>query len=153
MDIHPLPDDISVYVHAPALPSLPQLTHPRPPSSSTHSPSSRTSSPSSPPFTKRSARSATGTRHYFSRKYRNPRHGGTLFSLPFVCLSADRMYRREQLNRIAPGYNPSTALLVPSQRTTTGHQTDAQMGSGTDQQQEGKEAEGTEDAFLSLKIV
>lgn len=63
------------------------------------------------------------------------------------------MYRKEQLNRIAPGYNPSTTLLVPSQRTPAVQATDAQAGSGTEQQEGGKEAEGTEDAFLSLKIV
>ncbi|GHJ89460.1 hypothetical protein NliqN6_5862 [Naganishia liquefaciens] len=61
--------------------------------------------------------------------------------------------RKEQLNRIAPGYNPSTTLLVPSQRATTTQPTDQPEAPGVHQQREGKEAEGPEDAFLSLKIV
>lgn len=71
-------------------------------------------------------------------------------------------HRKEQLNKIAPGYNPSASFLIPQQRSSnTGHAdghvqetggAEAKDGAGVKDGEGGKQEVGTEDAFLSLKI-
>ncbi|KAJ9094812.1 hypothetical protein QFC20_006826 [Naganishia adeliensis] len=66
--------------------------------------------------------------------------------------------RKEAMNRIAPGYNPSTSLLVPNTRTTNGTHdmispTAAVGSSATSSAPKPQEKEeAPEDAFLSLRI-